>query len=66
MSKIKLKNCLVLQKFTENLPMISFDRKYVPIPNNIQLADPTYFKSAPVDMLLGSNVFWDFVLAKFN
>lgn len=51
-------SCLVLPRITENLPTISFDKSGLKIPQNIQLADPSFNQSNPVDILLGANIFW--------
>lgn len=40
------------------LPAVSFDPSVLNIPNNISLADPTFYKNDRIDMLLGSTVFW--------
>lgn len=56
--KVKL-NCLVLPRITERLPLSSFDKESLSIPNYLQLADPEFNVPGNIDMLLGSDVFWN-------
>lgn len=51
-------NCLVLPKITDRLPVMSFDKGLLPIPENVRLADPQFNISSDIDILLGSNAFW--------
>lgn len=51
-------NCLVIDKITENMPMVSFDSSFLKIPSNITLADPTFNQEGEIDMLLGASIFW--------
>ena len=51
--------CLVLCKITDKLPTMSFNKNMLKIPANWQLADPNFNISSDIDMLLGSNVFWE-------
>ncbi|KAK9702270.1 Pao retrotransposon peptidase [Popillia japonica] len=53
--------CLVLSQITPNLPVVSFNRKILEIPENLALADPNFNKSAPIDLLLGSSTCWEFL-----
>lgn len=53
--------CLILPKITEALPTVSFDKNKLKIPPNIKLADPTFNKTGKIDMLLGSNIFWQLI-----
>lgn len=50
--------CLVLPKITSNLPSFKLDRIKFNIPNNITLADPLFFESLPIDVLIGADLFW--------
>ena len=52
-------DCIVLNKITENIPNITLDKDAFNIPHTIKLADPHFYKSAPIDLLLGADVFWD-------
>ncbi|KAJ8944266.1 hypothetical protein NQ318_009643 [Aromia moschata] len=46
-------------KITQNIPTISFDLSKLDIPSDITLADPDFSKSAPIDVLLGAEIFFD-------
>ncbi|XP_026467523.1 uncharacterized protein LOC113371093 [Ctenocephalides felis] len=50
-------NCLVLEKITEPLPLVSIGNNFK-IPTNIFLADPEYNKTRNIDILLGADMFW--------
>lgn len=54
-------NFYVIDKIGQNLPGNSFSLENVHIPSNIvvQLADPEFYKSRPIDALLGAEIFWD-------
>ncbi|XP_018569140.1 uncharacterized protein LOC108909313 [Anoplophora glabripennis] len=54
---------LVLDKITDNVPVVSFDASELKIPTNLYLADPEFNKSKPIDILLGAGIFWE-LLAK--
>jgi len=49
---------LVMPKVTQNLPDQLQSSNY-PHLKNIKLADPSWFQPAPVDLLLGSEIFWN-------
>lgn len=51
-------SCLVVDKITENLPLVTLDSGAFNVPKNIQLADPTFYCSAPIDMLIGAELFF--------
>lgn len=51
--------CLILNKITQNLPQISFPVSKLKIPSGIKLADKTFNKFRPIDILIGSTVFCD-------
>lgn len=53
--------CIVLPKITQNLPLIEYERSDFNIPNNIRLADPQFYKSGKIDLLIGAEMFWDLV-----
>ncbi|XP_058816608.1 uncharacterized protein LOC131679875 [Topomyia yanbarensis] len=50
---------LVLPKVTTDLPTSSVDTTGWIIPDHIQLADPTFATSGAIDMVIGSEVFFD-------
>lgn len=52
-------NCIVLPKITSNLPSITFSRIEFDIPDNVTLADPYFFESLPIDVLIGADLFWN-------
>lgn len=52
-------SCLVLPHITSNLPTFNINTHKLHIPTHITLADPTFFESQPVDMLIGADHFWD-------
>ncbi|XP_062704472.1 uncharacterized protein LOC134286812 [Aedes albopictus] len=54
----RLVNFLVLPKVTVNLPASTVDTRELTIPEGIQLADPGFFKSSGVDMILGIELFF--------
>ncbi|CAK1583777.1 unnamed protein product [Parnassius mnemosyne] len=49
---------LVLPELTGNIPKFPIDIQQLNIPNNIKLADPTFNHSAPIDILIGAELFW--------
>lgn len=51
-------SCLVLNQLTGLLPKNHISIQSFKLPKNIQLADPKFNQPAPVDMLLGADVFW--------
>ncbi|XP_055522915.1 uncharacterized protein LOC129717095 [Wyeomyia smithii] len=51
---------LVLPKVTVNLPTSNINTERWEIPNGVQLADPTFFESKAVDLVLGIEAFFDF------
>ncbi|XP_062535396.1 uncharacterized protein LOC134204615 [Armigeres subalbatus] len=53
-------NFLVLRRVTANLPTTSIDPIGWKIPDGIELADPTFFISRTVDLVLGVEAFFDF------
>lgn len=57
-------DCLVIPKITENLPLMSFNKNMLKIPQNLELADPNYNISGEIDILLGSNIFWSILGSK--
>lgn len=57
-------NALVLNQITSALPSQEVDVSSINIPNNIQLADPDYYRPAKIDLLLGSDVFWDVICSE--
>lgn len=53
-------HCLVLKTITDKLPKISFDTSFLDL-SNVELADPNFNESSSIDMLIGSDLFWDLI-----
>lgn len=51
--------CLIVPKITKNLPSINIERDKLGIPSNIELADSTFCKVGPIDMLNGAEFFFE-------
>lgn len=51
--------CLILPQITSNLPVSSVCIDNLNIPENIVLADPSFYDSQPIDMLIGADLFWE-------
>lgn len=51
-------DCLILNEITGNLPVSSLNVE-LEIPQGIKLADPDFNKSAPIDLLIGAEIFWE-------
>ncbi|XP_018401691.1 PREDICTED: uncharacterized protein LOC108778879 [Cyphomyrmex costatus] len=49
--------CIMTEQVTSALP--AFDRNIFDIPRNLELADPHFYESSKVDLLLGVDIFWD-------
>ncbi|XP_045491084.1 uncharacterized protein LOC123690968 [Colias croceus] len=52
-------SCLVLNELTGRLPKTPVDIKALKIPNSLTLADPEFYKPAPIEVLIGADIFWD-------
>ncbi|XP_063911926.1 uncharacterized protein LOC135128776 [Zophobas morio] len=52
-------NCIVVNKITENLPLVSINPSSLEIPKTIKLADPKFFESGTIDLLIGAGLFWN-------
>lgn len=50
---------LVINAITGELPQTSFTNRNLKLPNNIELADPTFNICGSIDMLLGASIFYD-------
>lgn len=55
--------CFILPKITERLPHVAVRIESLGIPNNIQLADPSFYQPSEIDLLLGADIFWDLLRA---
>lgn len=52
---------LILSKLTSKLPLFSFDKSLLNIPNGLSLADPYFNESDDIDLLIGSDIFWKLI-----
>lgn len=52
-------SCLVLQELTGELPKSPININKINIPKDLLLADPNFNQPAPIDMLIGADIFWD-------
>ncbi|CAG9109947.1 unnamed protein product [Plutella xylostella] len=52
-------HCFVLPSITSNVPGRELDLSTLQLPSHICLADPTFYKPAEVDILIGADLFWD-------
>lgn len=52
--------CYIVPTVTDKLPSMKVQTQ-LNIPNNLSLADPKFHSPAEVDLLLGSDIFWDLV-----
>lgn len=53
--------CLVVPRITGVLPNAIINKGCLKLPSNIELADPTFFFPAEVDILLGADVYYDLI-----
>ncbi|KYN04944.1 hypothetical protein ALC62_04178 [Cyphomyrmex costatus] len=51
--------CLVLNRITERLPSVTIDKTAFKIPQNLPLANPEFYRSTDIDILLGAEMFWN-------
>jgi hypothetical protein len=51
--------CMVLPQATKNIPAQTLDVSSVMIPQDLELADPEFYISRPVDLLIGGELFWE-------
>jgi hypothetical protein len=54
----KKQQFFVVDKVTENLPAQTFSSNALNLPQSLQLADPHFNVSGPIDMLMGAQLFW--------
>lgn len=59
-------SCIVLNNITSNLPRVRLEVSALKIPKGIQLADPEFFESQPVDLLLGIDVYSELLCGGFK
>lgn len=54
-------SCLVLPQITTNLPNKTVDISEIQLPSHLKLADPKFNYSAPIDLLIGADIFWTLI-----
>lgn len=52
-------NCLVLPCITATLPSVTHNIANFMIPSNVSLADPKFYVSNKIDLLIGADKFWE-------
>lgn len=52
--------CLVIPKIADKLPKVTLDASQFDF-SQFQLADPRFFESSSIDMLIGADLFWDLI-----
>ncbi|XP_072400679.1 uncharacterized protein [Diabrotica undecimpunctata] len=50
---------IVIDKITETLPTVNLNRNEFIVPENVTLADETFYKPGKIDILLGASIFYD-------
>ncbi|KAH9643476.1 hypothetical protein HF086_017257 [Spodoptera exigua] len=50
--------CLIINQISNSVPHTYIHRNTIQIPSCIQLADPDFNIPAPIDLLLGADIFW--------
>ncbi|XP_066259638.1 uncharacterized protein, partial [Euwallacea similis] len=53
--------CVVLKRITCYQLQFPINPRSIPVPDTIQLADPTFYKPAETEILLGADVYFDLV-----
>jgi len=52
-------NLLVVNQITRSIPSKPINTKSLSLPQNLELADPIFYKPQGIDVLLGASIFWD-------
>ncbi|XP_018368526.1 PREDICTED: uncharacterized protein LOC108764680 [Trachymyrmex cornetzi] len=52
-------DCLVIERITQAIPGSRISMNELQVPEGILLADPEFYKSSVVDLLLGAEIFFD-------
>ncbi|XP_057671185.1 uncharacterized protein LOC130902952 [Diorhabda carinulata] len=45
------------------MPAVNVDVSKLKVPDHINLADPTFFKSSKIEILIGADIFWEVICA---
>lgn len=59
-------SCAVLNKITSSLPQSLIDISQLKIPDNVELADPTFYYPSKIDLLLGSDVYYELIVPEIK
>lgn len=61
-------SCVILNRLTCNLPIVTLNVNQLQIPEyiRVELADPMFFESQPVDLLLGMDVYGELLNGDFK
>lgn len=51
--------CAILNKITVDLPQVALNIEHLKIPSDITLADPQFYQSSKIDMLIGADIYYD-------
>lgn len=51
--------CLMIRCITGDMPNMAIDLANLRIPKNLTLADPQFYRSRSIDLLIGSALFWN-------
>lgn len=54
-------SCLVLDTIAHSLPHMRINTQGLNIPKHLKLADPQFYEPAPIDILLGADIFWQII-----
>ncbi|XP_024868250.1 uncharacterized protein LOC112452343 [Temnothorax curvispinosus] len=52
-------DCLIIDRITQSIPVNRINVNELQVPEGILLADPEFYKSSKVDLLLGAEIFFD-------
>lgn len=55
-------SCLVLNRITSAIPSVNINHSSLNIPQNINLADPSFHEPSQIDILIGADCFWDLLV----
>ncbi|XP_050307513.1 uncharacterized protein LOC126744199 [Anthonomus grandis grandis] len=55
-------SCYILKTVTCPLPHVTIDINNLSIPGNFKLADPYFFKTSKIDMLIAADIYFDLLL----
>lgn len=53
-----------MSTITDKLPHIKFTSDFVRVPENIEIADPSFDKPGVIELLIGAGLFWNLLCAQ--